>query len=150
MKLRQGTPADTSAWMLLRRLRWPWLNDPQHAQAMETILAHPNQRALLLAWEGEQCAAFMELEIYGGNHQTANISAWYCLPEFQSRQAGPALFELAQLWASSRGCVQLCASCEADNFASQRDLHQLGFRDGKRLIQFFKPLGNGDPAPGSN
>ena len=114
MTIRPVQKSDAALWARMREELWP-SETGEHAREIERYFrgdrGEPLEVLLACGEQGEP-AGFIELSIRAyaegcATDRVAYIEGWYVEPKMQRKGVGAALVSAAEVWASSKGCVEL-------------------------------------------
>jgi len=146
--VRPATPADSSAWLRLRRALWPDPEDKWHGLEVKEFFAGTlkNPLAVLLAFDDQNTAiGFVELNIrpYAEDCVTdrvAYLEGWYVDPHARRQGVGRALIQAAEDWGRAQGCTEFGSDALLDNDGSAAAHKALGFQETVQIRCFRKDL----------
>jgi aminoglycoside 6'-N-acetyltransferase I len=148
IRVRAVTPADSAAWLRMRRALWPEGSDSEHEAEIRRFLAGELRdplQVLLAADDKDSPRGFVELSIrpYAEDCLTdhvAYLEGWYVVPESRRQGVGRALVRAAEEWARGQGCSEFASDALLDNHVSAAAHRALGFEETVQIRCFRKVI----------
>lgn len=137
---------DLREWFRLRSLLWDQTSEEEHRGEMLGILDHPDTQFVAVADAGNgKLAGFLEASIRPfvedcSSETVGYLEGWFVDPDFRRHGIGGRLVDLAEEWASSRGCREMASDAEINNDKSIGAHLGLGYEETSRLVHFRKEL----------
>ncbi len=143
--IRPAAETDLGEWLQLRLSLWPGHSADEHLPEMREYLQHDELLILVAEDSGRMLVGFLEASIqaYAEDCQSTNvgyIEGWYVDSDFRMKGVGRLLVQKAEMWARSKGCVEMASDCELGNDISRAAHLKVGFEEASRLIHFKKKL----------
>ena len=148
MLIRAYRASDLPEWIRMRRALWPEYPADQEAAEMdaEMWLGRPDAAVFVAesTAEGGLCG-FAEVgeRPYADGCESgpvAFLEAWYVDAELRGQGVGSELLSAAEVWARSRGLIELASDALLENIAAQRAHEAVGFEEVERSVKFCKRL----------
>jgi aminoglycoside 6'-N-acetyltransferase I len=142
--MRRPTLADRDEWMRLRRSLWPDCDPSTCLDEMRTILAAPDQLALL-AFVDSRAVGFAEFSIHPHapgcrTMRVGYLEGWWVDVDHRRAGVGAALVRHGEAWARAMGCREMASDTWIGNDVSHVAHRALGFEETDRLIHYRRPL----------
>ncbi len=145
MIIRPVKIEDWEQWHRLRQSLWPHISLPEEEPEMREYLKGEKMVAFIAQTDDGLRVGFLEANIrfYADGCDTNNvgyIEGWYVDVAYRQQGIGAALVKAAEMWARSKGCLEMASDCLLENDVSLAAHLALGYEEKKRLIHFAKPL----------
>ncbi len=142
--IRPATPADTVAWLELRRALFG-TEDDNHAAEIAAYFDGTAREplAVLMAFDDTAAAiglAELSIRAYAEGCRTdrvAYLEGWYVAPHVRRQGVGKALVTAAEQWGRAQGCTEFASDAMVDNDTSAAAHRAAGFTD-VGLIRCFR------------
>jgi aminoglycoside 6'-N-acetyltransferase I len=146
MHIAEITRARFSEWRRMREELYRGLDAAFHDQEMELIFCSAEAACFLGMTESGEPVAMLEVSLRNFvdgclGSPIGYIEGIYVAPDLRDDGHGRELVQFAAQWFRSKGCRDMAADAELENFAAQQFLTRAGFVETFRIVEFKRSLG---------
>ncbi len=145
--LRDATPADIDAWLVLRLAMFPHHPVEFLREELMSLLDDPGNHGAFLALDADgTLLGFAEVALRNDyvpgvrTSPVAFLEAIHVAPAARRRGIARALVTRAHAWGRARGCSEFASDALLDNDASHAMHRALGFVETRRVVFFRRDI----------
>jgi|GEM_PF-143711 len=144
--IRMLKESDLEDYLLLRKELWPKHSLSDLRREAENFLNDLDHTPVFLATNKEgDLVGFIEASIHKQapgceTKKIGFIEGWYVKPEHQQLGLGRLLYERAEEWARTHGCLEMASDTTRDYPISPIAHLALGFKESKKPLNYYKAL----------
>lgn len=141
------TGATLHDWVKMGIQLWPDCTEDELKDIFQSIL-ESNKEEGFLYYLNNKYVGFINVSIrsdYVNGSESSPvgyIEGIYVKPEYRNRNIARKLVRAGEIWANSRGCMQMASDILIDNNASYDFHKKVGFDEAERVICFIKDIKN--------
>lgn len=144
--VRRLEEKDIGQWSKLRQHLWDGLLDEENNLEITGIYENSDTQLVLVAESKEgKLIGFLEASIRPfvedcQSEYVGYLEGWWIEPDYRRNGIGRKLVDKAELWAKSKGCVEMASDSEIGNDLSLKAHVRLGYQETSRLVHLRKEL----------
>ena len=145
-RVRALAESDLEEWFKLRTMLWDASSGDDHKAEILDIMEHPDTQLVVVAeLDTGDLAGFLEASIRSfvedcHSDHVGFLEGWFVQHKYRKMGIGRALVGAAELWARSKGCVEMASDTEIGNESGIAAHESLGYLETSRLVHLRKDL----------
>lgn len=141
------TGATLNDWVKMGIQLWPDCTEDELKDIFQSVL-ESNKEEGFLYYLNNKYVGFINVSIrsdYVNGSESSPvgyIEGIYVKPEYRNRNIARKLVRAGEIWANSRGCMQMASDILIDNNVSYDFHKKVGFDEAERVVCFIKDIKN--------